>query len=127
MLSPCGRPLPSLKNLDFFLLSRQMQASRSLPKSFSHLVISGPKLKNLYTLSRNKWDTVSKALAKSMAITAPLMLFFLAKIYLFPYINQYLLRIPTAVVPLLGPRPNSINNFVEAAVDGPRKNFIEIR
>ena len=76
-MSPCGRPRLSPNFLDIFPSSKIIHAKRSVPKSVSHLLMIGPNPKNLYTASTNFVETVSKALAMSIARTAPFILFFL--------------------------------------------------
>ena len=77
MLSPCGRPRSNKKLRVNSPSSSITHAVRFVPNSLSHDSMLLPNPKNFRTSSKNLLDKVSKALAMSMAIMPPLMLFVL--------------------------------------------------
>ena len=77
MLSPCGRPRPREKFRVNSPFSNIIHAVRLVPSRLSQASILLPNPKNFRTSSKNLLDKVSKALAISIAIMPPFILFVL--------------------------------------------------
>ncbi len=93
-----------------------IHAVRFYPYRRSHLIRFGPKFRNLKTSFMKPWESVSKALAMSTAITPPPHTIYIAVGDCLYYIDKYFLCVPVIVDTLLCSAANTVNDTIKPIV-----------